>query len=253
MADAPLPPRPPDRRFNYVPPAAGFKRPRTHANRREQWSRYHLVVGAGFGPQWSTQSYTEAAQQLFDQRLLLGRTIDDIFNNINMIRHFMVARNVANAQPPGTTYRPREPAIGAFLQAGDRFDATHVADHQYSYGMEQGGRFHRPHANIDYDVLHDSAFQVDRERFVEVFREAWNMNVQHLSTQRALSRDYHIAPDRSISVWITGRSIFGGMEYDRKNTPEAGAWSRPNSRADPRYGSQPARPAALPVGAPPPR
>lgn len=194
---------------------------RTVTNRRRVWSQFSLYIHPNIHPRDSDEDFVLG--------YLLRFSIDNIFGNPAALRRIMKTVNVAqNLRPAHPTEKVHE--AGNFADNGDEFDATHVFAHEYSRSVESGEILNRPHVNIIYQVLHDSAFHIDRERLQYEFRNQFNR----------LCEQYHLE-DTDMARWVRGSATSSGVfvritnaqtkylteEYQNKGDPRLrGRWSR---------------------------
>lgn len=194
---------------------------RTVESRRRVWSQFALYIHPNINPHSNEEDFVLG--------YMLRFAIDNIFQNPAALRRIMMSVNVA----PGRMRRNSAQVVheaGLFADNGDQFDATHVFAHEYSRTVESGEILNRPHVNIDYQVLHDSAFHINREALQYEFRNQFNRLYRYYGLQ-----------DTGMASWIRGSATSSGVfvritnamtkypteEYQKKNEIGVhGRWSR---------------------------
>jgi hypothetical protein len=129
------------------------------------------------------------------------------------------------------------PAEAARDFTTDRFDATHVSQVSFSMNIEEGAKKHRPHANVDIIVLHDSVFFIrhNREDPFSIdyrFAQMWNSVLRsnpayHIRGNRDympnLFRNYDlpgpgVVGRPVVNIRVRGATMYRGVAYFAKDT-----------------------------------
>lgn len=119
---------------------------------------------------------------------------------------------------------------GLFADNHDQFDATHVFAHEYSRAVESGEILNRPHINVTYQVLHDSAFHIDRERLQYEFRNQFNRLYRYYGLQNTDMARWIRGSATSSGVFVRitkAITLYPTQEYQNKAIAGVrGTWSR---------------------------
>lgn len=208
---------------NYVPQFTGAHRHRDDFFRRRQWSRFSVLV--------NSNRIARNAQERRDLRYLMLSAASGVFQSPQRMSQIMRTVDIyAQLRPNGTVGRrqravaPGQPPPPGFTLLGgyasvthDQFDNQHVVHHEFSVAPEFGEQG-RSHANINYRVLHDSAFQIDRQLFEHYFRQEWN------EVAAVQNPEWVIPEGQRLYVSIKGFTDYFTEEYDNKENPEFRGW-----------------------------
>jgi hypothetical protein len=194
----------------------GFRNPdgserspfRTVTNRRRTRSTFTIV----FQPNIVNNNDEEATRQA----QLYSVVADQMFTRPDILREIFYAIDLPRGYE--TKQGKRLKRDGLFATAGDRYDANHVFEHYYSVHPERGARLDRVHINVDFYVLHDSAFRLNTRLAGMIFKLLLNREIR----RRGLPNRW-LRPVDSVGVYCSVvRAHNGGdagLEYDAKDDP----------------------------------